>query len=62
LEQHFCYPTTHSNTIAAIESGKESAEDAMQRSLDELRPLFPHEPKRFRFGGSILFFQKIESL
>ncbi len=53
------YLSTQSNMIAAIESGNETVEDALQWLTAELETLFRSEQETMRFGGWVLFLRKV---
>ncbi|MGF1655871.1 MAG: class I SAM-dependent methyltransferase [Verrucomicrobiales bacterium] len=59
VEELACYLSTQSNTIASIESGRESAEEAMAWLMSELGPMFRNERETFPFGGSIWYLNKL---
>lgn len=58
LEQLACYLSTQSNMIAAIESGKETADEALAWLRHELEPFFANEHESLHFKGSITYLRK----
>ena len=55
LEEWICYLSTQSNMIAAIESGRERAEQALEWLHSELAPIFTAEKDVFNFVGNISY-------
>lgn len=55
LEEWICYLSTQSNMIAAIESGRERAEEALEWLHNELDPIFTAEKEVFNFVGNITY-------
>jgi len=59
MEALACYLSTQSNMIASIESGRETAQEALAWLNSQLAPFFSREMETFPFAGSIWFLRKV---
>jgi SAM-dependent methyltransferase len=53
------YLMTHSNVLAVIDFGGESADSVFAWLQNELEPFFPAERGTFRFGGTITYLRRV---
>lgn len=54
-EQLVAYLMTHSNVVAKVEQGSESAADVRAWLSEQVQPFFSHKSETFLFGGAITY-------